>query len=344
MESHRLNKTVLFPVSVIVPMRNSSTTILHTLKSISDQRFPIKEIIVVDNVSSDNSIEIVEEYKKKSRIPINIIKRKENKGVGASYNLGVRNATSSYVIFMHSDSSLPSDHEVEKLTESFRKDFRVVASYPKVILPENVWNTYNFWQKCLFSRAVGKESPGFNGKFDCVQKEIFLQVGGFNEITFGGDVSIGGEDADLYIHLENKGKIVLSKAKVIHLHYLGSKYTLFDWLRNRKLLARTYGRLIRFQGKSLPLKTYGKGLLIPLGILNFMIKPALAVLPFIPNLHLFGVVLLIVYVFVNSKKMYTTLSTLLNPRILLLPFIDIFLVYYETFLMVQAFLFVKRKV
>lgn len=339
-----MDKTALFPVSVVVPMRNSETTILYTLKSIIKQEYPIKEIIVIDNVSSDNSVKLVLQFVKQSKIPIRVIKRKENKGVGASYNLGVRKASSSYAIFMHSDSSLPSDHEVEKLTESFRKDFRVVASYPKVILPENVWNTYNFWQKCLFSRSVGKESPGFNGKFDCVRKEIFLQVGGFNELAFGGDVSIGGEDADLYLRLEKEGKIVLSKAKVIHLHYLGSKYTLFDWLRNRKLLARTYGRLIRFRGKSLPLKTHGKGLSIPLGILNFMIKPALAILPIVPNLHLFGVVLLIAYVFVNSKKMYTTISTLLNPRILLLPFIDTFLVYYETFLMVQAFLFVKRRV
>lgn len=330
--------------SFIVPMRNSGTTILHTLKSIVKQDYPIKEIIVVDNVSSDNSVKLVLQFVKQSKIPIRVIKRKENKGVGASYNLGVRNAASSYVIFMHSDSSLPSDHEVEKLTEPFRKDSEVVASYPKVILPENVWNTYNFWQKCLFVRSVGKESPGFNGKFDCVRRNIFLQIGGFNDKIFGEDISIGGEDADLYLRLEKKGKIVLSKAKVIHLHYLGSNYSISDWVKNRKLLARSYGRLIRFQGKSLPLKTHGKGLLIPLGILNFMIKPTLAVLPFTPNLHLFGIALLIIYAFVNSKKMYTTLSTLTNPRIIFLPFIDIFFVYYETFWMIQAFLVVKRKV
>ena len=344
MDSHRLKKIVLFSVSVIVPMRNSATTILHTLESITKQKYPIKEIIIVDNVSSDNSVELVKQYKIQSKIPIKLVVRKENKGVGASYNLGMKSVTSSYVIFMHSDSSLFSNHEVEKLTEPFRKDSEVVASYPKVVLPENVWNTYNFWQKCLFTRAVGKESPGFNGKFDCVKKEVFLKICGFDDENFGEDIGIGGEDADLYLRLESQGKIAMSKAKVIHLHYLGSKYKLADWIRNRKLLARTYGRLIRFRGKSLPFKTHGKGLLIPLGILNFMIKPTLAVLPFIPNLHLFGVVLLIIYAFVNSKKMYTTLSTLINPRILLLSFIDIFLVYYETFWMIQAFLFVKRKV
>jgi len=340
----KLNKNTLISVTVVVPMRNSETTILHALESIIKQDFPVKEIIVIDNVSSDNSVKLVLQSAKRSKIPIRIIKQKENKGVGASYNLGVRNATSAYVIFMSSDSSLPSSHELKKLMKPFRKDSGAVASYPKVILPENIWNIYSFWQKCLFARSVGKEQPGFNGKFDCVKKEMFLRVGGSNTITFGGDVSIGGEDADLYLRLENQGKIVLSEAKVVHLHYLGSNYSVSDWVKNRKLLARTYGRLIRFHGRSLPFKAHGKGLFIPLGILIFMIKPTLAVLPFIPNLHLFGVVLLIVYVFVNSRKMYTTLFTLMNPRIIFLPFIDIFLVYFETFWMIQAFLFVKRKI
>ena len=56
-------------------------------------------------------------------------------------------------------------------------------------------------------------------------------MGGFNEISFGGDVSVGGEDADLYLRLENKGKLILSKAKVIHLHYLGNNYSLSDWIK-----------------------------------------------------------------------------------------------------------------
>ena len=71
-------------VSIVIPMKNSATTILKTLKSLAVQEYPIKEIIIIDNVSSDNSIEIVENYLKKSKIPIILIKRKKNKGVFAS--------------------------------------------------------------------------------------------------------------------------------------------------------------------------------------------------------------------------------------------------------------------
>jgi len=335
----------LYPnLTIIVPMRNSGTTIIQTLESVTEQKYPISEILIIDNMSTDNSIFLTEEYAKKSKIPIRILRQKINNGVGASYNRGAKEAKTDLVVFMHSDSSLPTPAELGKLVLPVRDNKNVVASYSTVLMPEDIWKNYNFWEKCLFARSVGKKNPGMNGKFDCVRKEAFLKVGGSNTVTFGGDVSIGGEDADLYLRLESQGKLVLSEARVIHLHYLGNNYKLSDWIKNRKLLARTYGRLIRFHGKSLPLKTHGKGLSIPLGALTFMIKPALAVLPFIPNLHLFGIVILAIYTFVNSKKMYTTPSTLMNPRIILLPFIDIFLVYYETFWMIQAFLFIKRKV
>lgn len=333
-----------FDVSVIVPMRNSATTLLMTLKSILKQNYPVKEIIIIDNVSTDNSLELARNFEKECPISVKVIAKKQNNGVGSSYNLGVKLAKSDYIVFMHSDSSLRSSSELEKLTYPLRVDKNAVGSYPYVVLPEKVWDTYNFWQKCLFARSVGKKSPGFNGKFDCIKRNIFLKIGGFDEITYGREASIGGEDADLYLRLEKEGKMVLSKAEVTHLHYLGKNYSLVDWIRNRKLLARTYGRLLRFQGSSLPLKTHGKGLGIRLGMFVFAIKPILVALSLLPFTHYLGFLLIIIYIFSNSRKMYSTSSAFLNPRIVLLPFIEIFLLYYEVFWMSEAFFLMKKSV
>lgn len=332
------------PVSVIVPMRNSATTLLETLQSIEKQSYPVKEVIIVDNISTDNSVDLAQYYKRNSKLSIKILINKINNGVGASYNRGVKKATASLVVFMHSDSSLPTSKELEKLVKPLLASPEVVGAYPTVFIPNKVWESYNFWQKCLFARAVDKDSPGFNGKFDCIRRNVFLKVGGFDVVTFGKDVSMGGEDADLYLRLEAQGKMVLSEAKTIHLHYLGPGYKLSDWIKNRKLLARTYGRLVRVQGKSLPLRTHGKGLQIPFGVMLFSVKPALAISPFIPYINIIGIPAIIVYLFMNSRKMYTTVSTLTNSRILLLPFIELFLLYYEVYWMIQALLFVKKKI
>ncbi len=153
------------PVSCIVPMRNSSTTIIQTLDSINNQSYPVKEIIIVDNVSTDNSKGLVKQYQETSKIPITLIERTENKGVAASYNLGTRKATSEFVIFMHSDATLETKDEMTKLVEPLLNNPTVVATYSTIISPKEIWETYNFWQKCLFSQAVGKEKPGLNGKF-----------------------------------------------------------------------------------------------------------------------------------------------------------------------------------
>jgi len=331
------------PVSIIVPMRNSSTTVLYTLKSIIKQKYKVEKIIIVDNASTDNSIEKVKRFVGKSKIPIKIIRNKENGGVGTSYNTGVKSAKSSLVIFMHSDSSLPTNREIEKLTKPFYHDKKIVATYSYCILPQEVWNTYNFWLKRHLVAGISRGSPGMYGKFDCVKKDIFLKIGGFDEVTYSGKYGFGGEDADLHLKLEKEGKVVLSNAKVIHLHYLGGDYTLLDWLKTRKLLARTYGRLIRFKGGSLPLNIGWKG--APrLGAVIFAIKPTLAILPFVPGIYMFGIILLITYSLIVSIKMYTTSSTLFNPRIIFLPFIEIFLVYYETFWMIEAFFYEKKEV
>jgi glycosyltransferase involved in cell wall biosynthesis len=319
-------------VSFVVPMKNSETTILVTLDSIQRQQLRVKEIIVVDNVSTDNSIKLVEKYAKKSKIPIVLIKRRKNRGVGASYNLGVEKAKGEYVVFMHSDSSIDTTNELDKLLHPFIAEKNVVASYSTIINPDSVWETYNFWQKCLFARAVDQENPGLNGKFDCVKREVFQKIGGFDDVHFGEDIGIGGEDADLHIRLQKEGSVVLSKARVTHLHYLGKNYKMTDWIKNRKLLAKTYGRIIRVQAKELTT-----------GALAFGIKPTLAILPFIPHFANVGILLLIIYAFWYTKKMFLSQSTLGDPRIFMLPFINIFLVYYETFWMLESLLILKKE-
>jgi glycosyltransferase involved in cell wall biosynthesis len=336
-------KVTLQAVSVVIPMRNAATTVLICLKSIISQEYPIKEIIVVDNASTDNSVAIVKKFAKKSKIPIEIIARKENKGVASSYNMAIKKTKTPLTVLMHSDSSLPSRHEIEKLTSPIREDSNVVATYPATLLPRKVWDTYNFWQKRLQIRAVEKYSPGMNTKFDCIRKEVFLKLGGFDDMHFGEQKGTGAQDADLYLRLKKKGDVVLSQAHVIHLHYLGKNYTIQNFITNRKLFARTYGSLMRLHGSKLPLRTRGIGLAIPLGFLIFCVKPVLAILPFIPVLYPIGILLLIIYTFAVAWKMYITPSTLFKPHILLLPFIDIFLVYYESFWMVEAYLFANKE-
>lgn len=327
------SKNEKIPVSVVIPMRNASTTLPETLKTISKQTYPIQEIIVVDNVSKDNSREIVTNFGKKSKIPVKLFLQKKDKGVSSSLNLGVREAKSDLVIFLTSDCSLPSTKELDRLAEPLLDDPDVVASFSTSVLPGFVWDTYNFWEKYHAARMVDNKSSMMVLKFDCIRKDVFLRIGGFDEKNFGGDGAIGGEDADLNMRLRKEGKIVRSKAESLHLHYMANDYTLTNMARSRKMYARSIGRFLR---KS--------PFLAPLATLTFLIRPGLTILPFVPGINIVGVMILVLYSILYSRKMFESSQTQSDPRILLIPFLNIYFLYYELFWTLEAFFSFKKGV
>lgn len=322
----------VFPITIVVPMRNSSTTVSKALESIIGQKHVVEEIIVVDNASTDDSVVIVKNFQKKVKIPwVRLIEQQVNRGVGASYNAGVKLARTKYVVFMHSDSILPTKNELSRLIAPMQNDFSVVAAYSYITLPVEIWQQYPFWEKCLLATSVGKEKAGLNGKFDCIQKEAFVRIGGFDVIHYGHHIFVGGEDGDLHVRLEKVGRVVRSEARVTHLHSFDPSYGFADWILNRKLLARSYGRFIRLQWQQLSF-----------GAVLFAVKPLLVVASvFIP--FPYNWVLLFGFAFVSMHAIYMNQSSWRDTRIAVLPFVSIFLVYYESFWMIESFLFLPRK-
>lgn len=304
-------------------MRNSATTLPDCLRSISTQRYPISEILVVDNVSSDNSREIVTSFAKTCPIPIRLLRQTVDRGVAASYNRGTKEAKSPFVVFMTSDVSLPTPHELEKLVTPLIKDASIGATYSTSVLPQFIWDKYNFWEKYFAARMVENYSSLMVLKFDCIRREAFLSVGGFDEVNFGGDNRIGGEDADLTNRLKNHWKIMRTDARSHHLHYIAKDYTLGHMMQSKKMYARSMGRWLR---KS-PFQDIRASII-------FLIKPALAVVGLTPGV---GWLLLVVFGFLYTPKMFTFAATRSNPRIALVPILNVFFVYYETWWMIQGF-------
>ncbi len=91
-------------VSVVIPMFNSATTIERALMSVANQSRPPREVIVVDDGSSDASTAVVEQWSK-SNISVQVIKHAENLGPSASRNTGWDLATGKFVAFLDSDDA-----------------------------------------------------------------------------------------------------------------------------------------------------------------------------------------------------------------------------------------------
>ena len=97
-------------VSIIIPLYNAEKTIERCLDSILKQKTSFKyEIIVVDDGSKDNSLEKLKDYKRF----IKLIKE-TNGGPGKARNIGIRESSANFLLFVDSD-----DYVADNFVETF---------------------------------------------------------------------------------------------------------------------------------------------------------------------------------------------------------------------------------
>ncbi len=87
-------------VSVIIPVHNSEKYILECLNSVINQTYKNLEIIVIDDKSTDNSINIIKSIKDKR---IKLIELEKNSGAAIARNKGIEISTGDYICFLDSD-------------------------------------------------------------------------------------------------------------------------------------------------------------------------------------------------------------------------------------------------
>lgn len=87
-------------VSIIMPSYNTGRFIADSINSVLNQTYQNWELIIIDDCSTDDSVEIIKSYKD-SRI--RLLKNKKNSGAAISRNYGLREAKGRYISFLDSD-------------------------------------------------------------------------------------------------------------------------------------------------------------------------------------------------------------------------------------------------
>lgn len=174
-------------LSVIVPVYNVSNYLEECLNSILNQKIEDMEIIVVDDGSTDNSLEIAERYEEQYS-EVKVIAQK-NGGLGNARNTGMKFAKGQYLTFVDSDDIIPQNaysHMMKKIEVSqsdfvignvvrfnstktyasvlhkrvFKEDLtRVnIKTHPELIYDTTAWNKIfrkSFWEKHQFKFPEG---------------------------------------------------------------------------------------------------------------------------------------------------------------------------------------------
>jgi glycosyltransferase involved in cell wall biosynthesis len=122
-------------VSVIITNYNYSKYIRQCIQSVLDSDFDAQnmEIIIVDDASTDNSVEIIRQIKlnSNSNVTINLIKNGVNLGLIRSRNLGIFHATGAFLFMLDADNYIGKDC-IRKHYECLSSQHDVIACYAPI--------------------------------------------------------------------------------------------------------------------------------------------------------------------------------------------------------------------
>jgi glycosyltransferase involved in cell wall biosynthesis len=202
-------------VSIVIPAFNAQRTIGLTLKALSAQTYlGPKEIIVVDDGSSDETARLIKSFPNVSYI------YQSNQGPAAARNRGFQVSQGTFVFFTDSDC-IPEPLWIEKCLEGFidEKIGVVCGSY-------GIANPQHLLARCIHAEILYRHyhlMPDFPKAFGsynfCARREVFSDVKGFN-ITYR---NASGEDNDLSYKILQSGKTIYFARHAVVAHF-------FPWL------------------------------------------------------------------------------------------------------------------
>lgn len=174
-------------VSVLIPVYNRGKYFAEAIESILHQSYKNWELIISDDCSTDNSLEIAHEYEKKDK-RISVYQNAENLGQFRNRNKVASYAKGKYLKYLDSDDILYffGLELLVKSMEAFPEaGFGVMSlfldegekPYPILFCPEETYNAY-------FSKGALLNV----GPSGCIFKaDVFRQLGGFKNIPYAGD-------------------------------------------------------------------------------------------------------------------------------------------------------------
>lgn len=236
MESRR----ILPKASVIIVNTNELHHLKKCLPSIFRQRYPDYEVLVVDNASTDGSVEYLEREFSRAKI----IRNRANLGYAGASNVGFKQASGDYIAILNSDTQVEPDW-LRELVIALQADLRAGLATPKILMMDdparlNTCGNEITLTGLTFCRGLEQPAEKYNrleivsavsGAAFAIKRSVLEQIGGFDETFF-----MYYEDTDLSLRAMLAGYTCLYVPTSVVYHQYAfrfSPYKCFLQERNR---------------------------------------------------------------------------------------------------------------
>lgn len=195
-------------VSLYIPCFNAGKTIRFCLDSVLKQTYPIKEIVVVDDGSTDETVAIAFRY------PVRLIRHIKNQGLAAARNTAIRNIKTEFIASLDADC-LPDSDWLKQLMKRFGS-LKIGGVGGKLLENYSSSSVFDLWRSVHMKQywEDKKTKPPFLfGSNTVFRKEALVNIGLYNE-----SYKNNYDDVDICNRLKKKGYVLFYEPKAVAHH------------------------------------------------------------------------------------------------------------------------------
>jgi glycosyltransferase involved in cell wall biosynthesis len=295
------SKCVADMVSVVIPVHNGKAKLPRCLETVMQSDYSNFEIVVVDDSSSDGTLEIARQYNCRA------VRLEKNSGPAVARNVGVQHARGEFILFIDDDVLVQSD-TISKIVSTFRKNQGIVAMVGNITESNGLKNYFSQFKNyhhryhlSLFPRFI----QFCFTTITAVKRNIFLQSNGFDAKIDTPSV----EDVEFGQRLTDKGFKILHVKNlcVTHLKY----YSIKSYFKNTLNRSYCYFKLFLINRGMKRMNTDKKVVYFPIStVISFLLGPLIFLI--IPATLIIGdlkwmignVLLLLLFAYLNRGFLY----------------------------------------
>ena len=303
-------------VSIIITARNEEKYLPMLFEDILNQTYPLQniEVVLMDSNSTDNTRNLMEEFKNNNESLSVQIVTNERQIQAAGFNEGVKHATGDVVLKIDAHSRIPQDFVQKNVNEIIAGAFVCGGNRPTVVDSDDDFSkTLHIVEESALGSSIAnyrksnvkrKVNSIFHGMY---RKEVFEKVGLADERL------LRTEDNEFHYRVRKAGYDIIFNPEIESYQYIRPTFT--KMIQQKFANGYWIGLTSHICRDCLSLFHFGPGVFVATLLILMMFTP----ISFIPLLTVFGLYILAVLglsIFEISKQKY-------NHTLLLIPFIMI---------------------